>query len=114
MTYAAPLADMRFVLDEVAGQRLRVLKALQVDSTPRYVLTTIQALIQPVPDREQLTQGKRVLSTGEAVDLDELSGWLLDHGYRRTDAFSPFPVEGLAEALGCERTPMALIVGTHI
>src|SRR5262249_45419021 len=30
--------------------------------------------------------GKRVLNVGAAVDLDELSAWLLDHGYRRTDA----------------------------
>jgi len=30
-------------------------------------------------------------------------------GYRRADAFSPFPIEGLAEALGCERTGVPLI-----
>jgi transcription-repair coupling factor (superfamily II helicase) len=80
------LPDEDTVADEVAGQRLRLLKALEHDSPPRYVLTTIQALIQPVPDRAQLSQGKRVLSAGAAVDLDELSGWLLDHGYRRADA----------------------------
>ncbi len=80
------LPDEDTVLDEVAGQRLRVLKALQADPPPRYVLTTIQALIQPVPDREQLTQGKRILHAGDAVDLDELARWLLDHGYRRVDA----------------------------
>jgi hypothetical protein len=32
-------------------------------------------------------------------------------GYRRTDAFSPQPVEGLSEALGFERTGMAAITG---
>jgi hypothetical protein len=31
-------------------------------------------------------------------------------GYRHMDAFSPFPVEGLAEALGFHRTRMPLIV----
>jgi transcription-repair coupling factor (superfamily II helicase) len=80
------LPDEDTVLDEVAGQRLRLLKALQSESPPRYVLTTIQALIQPVPDREQLTQGKRVLRVGETLDLDELTTWLLEHGYRRADA----------------------------
>jgi transcription-repair coupling factor (superfamily II helicase) len=35
---------------------------------------------------EQLNQGKRILPAGESVDLDELSAWLLDHGYRRTEA----------------------------
>src|ERR1700677_312809 len=32
-------------------------------------------------------------------------------GYRRTDAFSPYPVDGLPEALGVERTGMAAITG---
>jgi hypothetical protein len=32
-------------------------------------------------------------------------------GYRRADAFSPFPVEGLPEALGFERTAVPMIVG---
>ena len=36
---------------------------------------------------------------------------LHDAGYLRTDAYSPFPLEGLPEALGSERTPMAIIVG---
>jgi len=31
-------------------------------------------------------------------------------GYRRTDAFSPFPIEGLADALGARRTRLPLIV----
>jgi len=80
------LPDEDSVADEVAGQRLRVLRALEADAPPRCVLTTIQALIQAVPDRVQLSKGKRTLTAGEVVDLDELSHWLLDHGYRRTDA----------------------------
>ena len=31
-------------------------------------------------------------------------------GYVRTDAFAPFPVHGLAEALGCKRSKVPLIV----
>ena len=33
-----------------------------------------------------------------------------DAGYRRMDAYSPFPVEGLAEALGSRRTLVSAIV----
>jgi hypothetical protein len=33
-----------------------------------------------------------------------------DHGYRKMDAFTPFPVDGLAEALGRKRTSVPLIV----
>ena len=31
-------------------------------------------------------------------------------GFRRTDAFAPFPVHGLADALGLKKTRMAMIV----
>jgi transcription-repair coupling factor (superfamily II helicase) len=73
------------VADEVLGQRLRILKQLERGSPPRYVVTTMQALVQPVPDRNQLIQSRRILKVGEQVDLDELSGWLLDHGYKRVE-----------------------------
>jgi Protein of unknown function (DUF3341) len=33
-----------------------------------------------------------------------------DHGYRKMDAFAPFPVEGLARALGRKRTSIPVIV----
>ena len=32
------------------------------------------------------------------------------HGYRRMDAYSPFPVDGLAEAVGFRRTRLPLMV----
>jgi transcription-repair coupling factor (superfamily II helicase) len=74
------------VLDDVAGQRLRLLRQLDADEPPRYVVTTIQALIQPVPDREQLKSQRRIIKRGEHVDPEELSAWLVGHGYRRGDA----------------------------
>ncbi len=33
-----------------------------------------------------------------------------DAGYRKTDAYAPFPVDGLAEALGVKRTSLSWIV----
>jgi hypothetical protein len=33
-----------------------------------------------------------------------------DHGFRKMDAFAPFPVDGLAEALGRKKTSIPLIV----
>src|SRR5438876_1805592 len=42
------------LIDEVAGQRLCVLKQLEAGEPPRYVAATIQALIQPVAARAQL------------------------------------------------------------
>ncbi len=73
-------------IDEVAGQRLRLLKQMQGNEPPRMVLTTFQALIQPVPDRGALAANRRILRTGDSVDLEELASWLVRHGYRSTEA----------------------------
>ncbi|MCS6852503.1 MAG: transcription-repair coupling factor, partial [Gemmataceae bacterium] len=72
--------------DEVSGQRLRVLQQLASESPPACVLTTIQALIQPVPNRQQLAARRRCLGVGDRLDPDELADWLVSHGFRRVEA----------------------------
>ena len=42
--------------------------------------------------------------------LVEAARKIHDAGYRRIDAFSPFPVHGLAEAMGRQRTLVPLVV----
>jgi transcription-repair coupling factor (superfamily II helicase) len=74
------------VLDEVAGQRLRILRQFETGKPPRYVVTTVQALMQPVPDRAQITAQRRLLRRGESLEPDELAAWLLEHGFRRGEA----------------------------
>jgi transcription-repair coupling factor (superfamily II helicase) len=74
------------ILDEVSGQRLRVLRQLEAEDPPRYVLTTVQALIQPVPDRAELAKYRRTLRKSQQIEPDELAGWLVDRGFRRTEA----------------------------
>lgn len=74
------------VLDEVGGQRLRVLRQLDSDTPPKLLVTTFQALLQPVPDREQLASQRRRLRTGSSVDLEELTAWLVERGYQRMEA----------------------------
>ncbi|HMF12868.1 MAG TPA: CarD family transcriptional regulator, partial [Gemmataceae bacterium] len=73
-------------VDEVAGQRLRLLKQLEGPNPPRLVLTTPPALIQPVPDRARLAATRRRLRSGQSADLEELASWLVEHGYRHTEA----------------------------
>jgi transcription-repair coupling factor (superfamily II helicase) len=75
-------------LDEVAGQRLRVLKSLSGPARPRFLLSTIQALLQPVPDRAQLASRRRLLRKGETVNLEEVTAWLVDHHFQRTEIVS--------------------------
>lgn len=74
------------LVDEIFGQRLRLLKQLAAGETPRFVVTTIQALVQPVPDRAQLAAGRKLLRVGEDIEIDGLLAWLVKHGYKRTDA----------------------------
>jgi len=45
-----------------------------------------------------------------AEELLEASKRTGEAGYRETDAFSPFPIEGLAEAIGFHRTRLPIIV----
>ena len=73
-------------VDEVAGQRLRILRQLESPEPPRLVLTTFQALMQPVPDRAQLAATRRRHRTGETLDLEALASWLVAHGYRPTES----------------------------
>ncbi len=72
--------------DEVAGQRLRLLKQLQGDAPPRLLLASLQALMQPVPDRAGLLAGRRIVRPGDTVDPEELAAWLVACGYRPAEA----------------------------
>jgi Protein of unknown function (DUF3341) len=44
------------------------------------------------------------------ADLLDAAGRAYEEGYRRMDAYTPFPVHGLAEALGFHRTRLPLLV----
>jgi hypothetical protein len=44
------------------------------------------------------------------TDLLDAAQRTYNEGYRRLDAYSPFPVQGLAEAIGFQRTRLPLIV----
>jgi transcription-repair coupling factor (superfamily II helicase) len=80
--------DVTAGVDEIAGQRLRVLKSLAGSNSSRFLLTTIQALLQPVPDRAQLAARRRILRKGESVNLEELTAWLVEHHFHRTEIVS--------------------------
>jgi hypothetical protein len=47
---------------------------------------------------------------GSATDLVAAARRVREEGYVRTDAFSPFPIEGLSEELGFRQTRVPLIV----
>src|ERR1043166_6753167 len=79
-----PTADT--VIDEIGGQRLRVLRQLEGDTPPRILLTTMQALLQPVPDREQLGKQRKRLRVGQDAPMEEIVTWLVGQGLQRMEA----------------------------
>jgi transcription-repair coupling factor (superfamily II helicase) len=72
--------------DAVYGGRLRVLGRLADAEPPRVVVTTIAALLQPVPSRRDREQGTRRVRVGDAVDTEELLRWLVERGFERVPA----------------------------
>ncbi len=80
------LPDEYRVHDPVEGDRTRVLKAFLAGRGPKVLVTSIQALVQPVPDPEALARRTRRLVVGEEAELGALVGWLAASGFHRTSA----------------------------
>jgi transcription-repair coupling factor (superfamily II helicase) len=81
---ALPTADT--VIDEIGGQRLRILRQLDGGRPPRVLLATMQALLQPVPDRAQLGKQRRRLRVGQTVPMEDVVAWLVAQGLQRMEA----------------------------
>jgi transcription-repair coupling factor (superfamily II helicase) len=86
VVFPASEASAVRVVDEVTTQRLRLLRQLESTTPPRLVVTTIQALIQPVVGRDQLAATRRTLARAEVIDIEELARWLVEQGYRAVEA----------------------------
>jgi transcription-repair coupling factor (superfamily II helicase) len=80
------LSAERMVQDEAIGDRVRVLKSLLGPTPPKVLVTSMPALLQPVPSRARLAEQTRTLRTGEPLSLDEIASWLVANGYQNTTA----------------------------
>ena len=74
------------VADSVFGGRLRVLQALGEGAPPLVIVTSLPALLQPVPSRAARERGTRTLRVGDELDPEELMRWLIDRGFERVTA----------------------------
>lgn len=74
------------IIDPVLANRLRILRSFESAAPPKIVVTTIHALLQPVPDREARTVASRTIRVGSELDLEDLTGWLIDRGFERVTA----------------------------
>jgi transcription-repair coupling factor (superfamily II helicase) len=74
--------------DPADAERLAVVKRLTVPDGPRppLVVTSIQALLVPLPDPRDIEAGTRRLAVGGRLDPEELADWLALRGWRLVDA----------------------------
>ncbi|HUR55295.1 MAG TPA: DEAD/DEAH box helicase, partial [Gemmataceae bacterium] len=72
-------------IDSATSSRLRLLKELTL-SPPRIVVTTMAALLQPVPERADFAARGKKLAVAEVIDPSELAEWLVASGYKRVEA----------------------------
>ncbi len=71
------------VSDEIFGARLRVLNALDTETPPRVIVTSMAALLQPVPSHENRMASTRRIAVGDVIDREEMLSWLVERGFQR-------------------------------
>jgi len=74
------------VRDAVYGGRLRILGRMNSAQPPRVVVTSLHALLQPVPSRHERDQGTRVVRVGDRLDTEDMLRWLIERGFERVPA----------------------------
>jgi transcription-repair coupling factor len=74
------------IADPILGSRLRIVRGFESDAPPRVVVSTIQSLLQPVPNRAERVVAARLLKVGAELDLDDLIAWLIGRGFTRVTA----------------------------
>jgi transcription-repair coupling factor (superfamily II helicase) len=74
--------------DPAVAARLAVVKrlALAGGAAPAVVVTSIQALLVPLPDPREIEAGTRRLAVGDRLDPAELADWLGTRGWLAVDA----------------------------
>ena len=75
----------RDIDDEAHGDRLRVLKLLQANA-PKLIVTSIQALLQPVQPPELLAKQTLRLRIGDETAPATLLRWLAENNFQNTTA----------------------------
>ena len=74
----------RSVADPIYGARLRMLQEMGGPHPPRVIVTSMAALLHPVPSRQTLSAGTRTIRMGQTLETEEFLGWLVERGFERT------------------------------
>jgi transcription-repair coupling factor (superfamily II helicase) len=68
------------------GDRLRLVKSLSNGETNPLIVATVASLLQPVPSLEKIGGNSKKLAIGDRLDIEEFTGWLVEHGFHTTTA----------------------------
>ncbi len=69
--------------DPVWGSRLRVVSALEAQTVPKLIVTTLPAILQPVPSRQSRSAASKTLKIGQSLDVEDFLRWLVEQGFER-------------------------------
>jgi transcription-repair coupling factor (superfamily II helicase) len=70
--------------NETAAERIRVLYRMMMDDVPPVVVVPVQALLQRLVPREEISRYAELVMEGEEVDRERLVSKLISGGYLRT------------------------------
>jgi transcription-repair coupling factor (superfamily II helicase) len=73
------------VSEEQASNRLTLLNQMAGGAPSTLYVASIQALMQSVPSKSQLSQLIRTIKPGDQLEPEKLIVWLSEHGYNRLD-----------------------------
>ena len=74
------------VAKELVAARFAVLEHLSQSSSPRIIVTSIAALMQMAPPKEEVSTIVRRIKKGDQSSLVGLQEWLVEAGYERKEA----------------------------
>ena len=81
-----PRAANSLAIDLEFGDRLRMVKSLMAGEQPAIIVTTVDALMQPVPAEDDLRGNVRPIAEGDVIDVSDFVTWLTEHGFHPTSA----------------------------
>ncbi|MBC7782193.1 MAG: hypothetical protein H7144_00015, partial [Burkholderiales bacterium] len=73
------------VSEEQASDRIRLVMKIAGGNQPRALIAPIQALMQPVPAKDEIKHLTRRLAKAMTLEPEKLIVWLSDHGFNRVD-----------------------------
>ncbi len=81
-----PRAANSLAIDLEFGDRLRMVKSLLVGDQSPIIVTTVDALMQPVPADSALRGNVRRIADGDQIDVNDFVQWLTENGFHHTSA----------------------------